>query len=217
METILALLKGWLNAVLEAVWTRRQRIFRFLWECVKWVFMWSFTSFIVGVIFGFGHQATNDYFGAWTARDYRDWDILGTYAHNARANEPSGQLVIFSIIGLLMVSVWTHQIVFKRFKKYRILNIIPVAIVLEISYLVILLYSTECRIYGISHSGSTVFDPESCLYFSMTTWTTVGYGDFVPTPQFRLLAATEPLLGYVFLGVLLATIIRLLSSPKLDG
>ncbi|PWE18568.1 hypothetical protein DDZ18_02895 [Marinicauda salina] len=38
------------------------------------------------------------------------------------------------------------------------------------------------------------------LYFSIVTWTTLGYGDFQPDPQLRLLAAVQAVLGYIYLG-----------------
>lgn len=48
------------------------------------------------------------------------------------------------------------------------------------------------------------------LYFSMVTWTTLGYGDFQPPPEIRLVAATEATLGYIFLGLMVGIIANLL-------
>ncbi len=44
----------------------------------------------------------------------------------------------------------------------------------------------------------------NCLYFSIVTFTTLGYGDFQPAPPIRLLAGLEALMGYVFLGFVVA-------------
>lgn len=41
------------------------------------------------------------------------------------------------------------------------------------------------------------------LYFSLLTFTTLGYGDFKPSVITRLIAALESLLGYVFLALAL--------------
>ena len=38
------------------------------------------------------------------------------------------------------------------------------------------------------------------VYFSLVTYTTVGYGDFVPAGPIRFIAATEALNGWVLLG-----------------
>lgn len=35
-----------------------------------------------------------------------------------------------------------------------------------------------------------------CLYFSIVTWTTLGYGDFRPSEHARLIAGLEALIGY---------------------
>ena len=39
------------------------------------------------------------------------------------------------------------------------------------------------------------------LYFSVVTFTTLGYGDIQPSPDGRLLAACQALYGYLYLGL----------------
>jgi hypothetical protein len=52
-----------------------------------------------------------------------------------------------------------------------------------------------------------------CLYYSIITWTTVGYGDFVPmSRRSRMVAATESLLGYVTMAALVAGILAGLAA-----
>ena len=48
-------------------------------------------------------------------------------------------------------------------------------------------------------------DPETCLYFSIVTWTTLGYGDYAPSLSVRMIAAQEALFGYVTMVMLLGT------------
>ncbi|SAK81195.1 Ion channel [Caballeronia hypogeia] len=55
-------------------------------------------------------------------------------------------------------------------------------------------------------SSTVVHDRESCLYFSIVTFTTLGYGDYRPTLDGRMVAATEALTGYVFFGVFISMI-----------
>ncbi|WP_052702349.1 ion channel [Marinomonas sp. S3726] len=54
---------------------------------------------------------------------------------------------------------------------------------------------------GISHS------PEDSLYFSVVTWTTLGYGDFRAVGEARTWAAAEALAGYfvsaIYIGIFL--------------
>ncbi len=54
------------------------------------------------------------------------------------------------------------------------------------------------------------------LYFSIITFTTLGYGDFYPPKRLRLLAGFEALSGYIFMGIFIVLIWRFLSKPKGD-
>jgi voltage-gated potassium channel Kch len=48
------------------------------------------------------------------------------------------------------------------------------------------------------------------LYFSIITWTTVGYGDLVPTKASRIFAATEALFGYIYMAVYIGYMLNVL-------
>lgn len=62
---------------------------------------------------------------------------------------------------------------------------------------------------GLSDAGGRVLrDLPSGIYFSLVTWTTVGYGDLSPLPHARLLAASEAVLGYLFMGLLVALLLQ---------
>lgn len=50
------------------------------------------------------------------------------------------------------------------------------------------------------------------LYFSILTFTTLGYGDIQPLPGYRLIAALEALYGYFFLGLLVGLFANAISS-----
>lgn len=43
---------------------------------------------------------------------------------------------------------------------------------------------------------------QNALYFSMVTFTTLGYGDILPNEQFKIIAAGEAILGYITLGLI---------------
>lgn len=53
-----------------------------------------------------------------------------------------------------------------------------------------------------------VHDRATAFYFSVVTFTTLGFGDFQPHAAMRLLAAQEALFGYVFLGFLVGAAIH---------
>jgi hypothetical protein len=44
------------------------------------------------------------------------------------------------------------------------------------------------------------------------TWTTVGYGDFRPSEPARLYAASEAMVGYLFMGLFISCLFQLLTK-----
>jgi Ion channel len=54
---------------------------------------------------------------------------------------------------------------------------------------------SDCQWTNVRH------DWRSALYFSIITFTTTGYGDYHPTEEGRLVAASEALAGYIFFGM----------------
>lgn len=52
------------------------------------------------------------------------------------------------------------------------------------------------------------------LYFSIVTFTTLGYGDFQPAPELRIVSALQALSGYIFLGLLIGFIANAASAPR---
>ena len=50
------------------------------------------------------------------------------------------------------------------------------------------------------------------LYFSVVTFTTLGYGDIQPTIEFRLVAAFQALLGFLFVPIIIAEITNFVYS-----
>lgn len=61
----------------------------------------------------------------------------------------------------------------------------------------------------VSKEGEQVASFGQCLYFSIVTWTTLGYGDYHPSGASQPYAALEALLGYVCMGLLVGIIFSL--------
>jgi hypothetical protein len=61
-------------------------------------------------------------------------------------------------------------------------------------------------VYALIYQGFGAINDKSfvsCLYFSAITFTTVGYGDLAPHGAFRLVAASEALMGILLCGLFL--------------
>lgn len=64
------------------------------------------------------------------------------------------------------------------------------------------LHALEIVAYAVLYSSLGQFprDFETALYFSASTFTTLGYGDVVPAPDHRLLAGIEGVMGLILIG-----------------
>ncbi|KZX58821.1 hypothetical protein A3709_17690 [Halioglobus sp. HI00S01] len=83
--------------------------------------------------------------------------------------------------------------------------------------LVIFYFALIYRSFGIidSATGQTI-SPEwlDAMYFSVVTWTTLGYGDFRPVHDAKIWVMAEALLGYVFMGIFVAKILYMLRGDE---
>ena len=78
--------------------------------------------------------------------------------------------------------------------------------------LLILLFGAIYRGYGLSDAARP--DADVSIYFSIVTWTTLGYGDFSPISSLRLLAAGQAVIGYIFLGLIVGLLIELATQAR---
>ena len=68
--------------------------------------------------------------------------------------------------------------------------------------------STQC------HVQVSVVD---AIYFSVVTWTTLGYGEVLPTSSIRSFAAAEAFLGYIYMAVAIGLTVSLLDKRMKSG
>jgi|GEM_PF-2677735 len=70
---------------------------------------------------------------------------------------------------------------------------------------------------GIKYTGEgvievVIYDFFPSLYFSIVTWTTLGYGDYQPIKEFQLVAAAEALMGYVYMALKIGLLLYILQE-----
>ncbi|WWE59669.1 ion channel [Parasalinivibrio latis] len=95
----------------------------------------------------------------------------------------------------------------------------PIRVVL-FSLLLIFISAVLYAIFGIQHGGAIVAVSTtqpvatnleafaSCLYYSVVTFTTLGYGDFVPIGFSRLIAATEAFTGSFTIALFVVVFVK---------
>jgi Ion channel len=75
----------------------------------------------------------------------------------------------------------------------------------------ILLHLVQVLLWGGLYAWGIGWDFATAAYFSIVTYATIGYGDVVPPPDWRLVAAIEGLTGVLLLGCSSAMVFALLS------
>lgn len=117
------------------------------------------------------------------------------------------------IIGTLVISVTvafqavafdfiirkTHWLQQTSLRKHKELwqAVVTAIVVLAVSCTLIV----EIWIWGLLYLGLGAMDHlETALYFSTSSFTTVGYGDVVLTHEWRMLSAVESLNGFLLFG-----------------
>ena len=94
----------------------------------------------------------------------------------------------------------------------------PVLFMLVLAVLVgILMHAAYYNKIGLVMSADgTLFYPgwKDALYFSVVTFTTLGYGDMAPREEYRLVAAVQAIYGYLSLGALAGMAVALFNRRQ---
>jgi hypothetical protein len=78
---------------------------------------------------------------------------------------------------------------------------------------IMVLHVTETSLWAVFYYTRELFkDFESSLYFSLTSYTTIGYGDVLLPERWRLLGAIEGVCGVLLCGVSTAFIFAVITA-----
>jgi hypothetical protein len=140
---------------------------------------------------------------------------------------------IISLVGLLVIGIILLNKIHVVLPILLVLLIIVVTSILSLTlaksgkvvlaivsfgiHVILLIFGfgvTYHRSKGIMHSGGD-FEVKDLdyYYFSIVTWTTLGYGDFKPSESLRFVAALEAFMGFIYMGLFLALVWKFIE-PK---
>lgn len=78
---------------------------------------------------------------------------------------------------------------------------------------IIFLHIIETSLWAVFYYASSLFkDFETSLYFSLTSYTTIGYGDVLLPQRWRLLGAIEGISGVLLCGISTAFIFAVMTA-----
>lgn len=113
----------------------------------------------------------------------------------------------------VVFSIWLWLAIMRNTFGTTILRFMILVMMLGLLCNWVLLYAIAYSYLGIIDNEKEVREPITSLYFSIVTWTTLGYGDIRPSLDARLVAASEALLGYIWMGLFIGTLATLFKHP----
>jgi voltage-gated potassium channel len=111
----------------------------------------------------------------------------------------TGVTVVLHAAGTVFIiipatGVWKHVVASVAVPR-------PVWVLIRLVGLLLILHLVEMAVWAGAYAvGRVLPDFETALYFSMTSYTTVGYGDVIPSVSWRLLGPIEAVVGVLMLG-----------------
>lgn len=119
-------------------------------------------------------------------------------------------IAALSIIGMYYFAIY-HIAQFVGESRGWYAGVLPTYFIVLI--ITILSFALIYYRYGLVQNGNHVdISFFESVYFSVTTWTTLGYGDFAPSPKIRLITSLEAILGYIGLGLWISLITNFIKN-----
>lgn len=146
-------------------------------------------------------------------KQFRVWVILVVYfwilaaaLTILRVWDADPAVLLLAVFGLILAFTISNALIAFSHRVSSVKALILVAVSACVAILAYAGLYTNARV-GLydARTGKEIHDFLVSLYFSVITFCSVGYGDVEPlaTDVSRLLAATEALFGYIYLGLTL--------------
>jgi voltage-gated potassium channel Kch len=119
--------------------------------------------------------------------------------------------LLIHVAGLLLMAEWVLQ--HREYLERTGSKLRSALLLIALFSGIMFLHITEASIWAVFYYSQELFkDFESALYFSLTSYTTIGYGDVLLPEKWRLLGATEGMSGVLLCGVSTAFIFAVISA-----
>jgi len=126
----------------------------------------------------------------------------------------------FAIMGVCLavhlagMAVMADQILDRREQLERRLTSFLVSVLLFLVFTaLVVLHFAEAGVWALFYKWNDLFPNfETCLYFSLGTYSTIGYGDTVLPARWRILGAIEGISGVLLCGLSTAFLLALING-----
>ena len=108
-------------------------------------------------------------------------------------------LIHFEILGTLNARLASVNVP-RRSKLLLVVFWVTIAHIVEIVLYGVVLYGLIAYCDVGSLKGTLEFSLRNCIYFSAETYTSLGFGDVIPSGEVRVLAGVEALNGLLLIG-----------------
>jgi len=138
--------------------------------------------------------------------------IVGLFVMNREPYVVAGAIPNFIVILLTMIGYfWIVRSIFHESGLGYLSKVSwLLASSVTVLHLIIFSYAELTYKYGAKVNGvQVVLEKVDSYYFSIVTFTTLGYGDIAPINNLRIWYALEALVGYMFFGVVVGLIVAL--------
>jgi hypothetical protein len=117
--------------------------------------------------------------------------------------------VVIHSVGILVFGEWMLN---QRFIQTQIRMTHNAFLLIIVFAVMILLHATEAGLWAVFYHLQGLFPTfETAFYFSLTSYTTIGFGDVVLPQKWRLLGAVEGISGVLLCGLSAAFVFAIVN------
>lgn len=138
--------------------------------------------------------------------------VLSNFSESTEASATPAPIVLVVLAALAPVVVVRRLLQHRTVSLGTLLGAISAYLLIPVAFYYVFL---SVDTYENSHFFGTSESTTSFMYFSLTSLTTLGYGDLTPVTDLgRLLSTSEAVVGQVFLVTFVAMIVGLMAQSR---